>query len=79
MGEKILTGVLVGIGLLAIIFLFGFINAIFVSLLWNWIIPIIMPEGPLIGTITYWQAWGISILCHVLIPRGFSTTSKSKD
>jgi len=79
MGEKILTGIFVIIGFLAIVFLLGFINALFVSLVWNWIVPIVMPDGPLVGAITYWQAWGISVLCHLLIPRGFSGFSKSKD
>lgn len=39
-------------------FLFGFI----VMLLWNWLMPDIFE----LGKITYWQAWGLVILAHIL-------------
>ena len=43
-------------------FLFGVI----VMLLWNWL----MPEIFGLGTITYWQAWGLVILSHILFKAG---------
>lgn len=36
--------------------------------LWNWIVPIICPSGIIIGTITYWQAWGIMLLSRFIFP-----------
>ncbi len=45
----------VGVGLA---FLFGFI----VMLLWNWLMPDIFG----LPTISYWQAWGLVLLSHIL-------------
>jgi len=56
--QKILIGI--GFGLLGIglAFLFGWI----VMLLWNWL----MPEIFGLKRVTYWQAWGLLILCCIL-------------
>jgi len=43
-------------------FLFGF----FVMLLWNWLMPTIFG----LGTINYWQAWGLVLLSHLLLKAG---------
>jgi hypothetical protein len=43
-------------------FLFGF----FVMLLWNWLMPAIFG----LGAITYWQAWGLVVLAHILFKSG---------
>jgi hypothetical protein len=43
-------------GVLAL--LFGLI----VLVLWNWLMPAIFG----LGTITYWQAWGLVLLAHIL-------------
>jgi hypothetical protein len=43
-------------------FLFGF----FVMLLWNWLMPTIFG----LGSINYWQAWGLVLLSHLLIKAG---------
>jgi hypothetical protein len=54
-------------------FLFGFI----VMLLWNWL----MPEIFGLGTITYWQGWGLVILAHILFksfPSGHDSEKKKK-
>ena len=58
LAEKILIGI--GFGLLAIglAFLFGWV----VMLLWNWL----MPEIFGLKRVTYWQAWGLLILCCIL-------------
>lgn len=50
-------------GGLAIAVLFAFIFGLFVKLLWNWLMPDIFG----IKQITYWQAWGLVLLSHLLI------------
>lgn len=55
----VIGGVLIG-GLLA--FLFGFV----VMWLWNWLMPDIFG----LTTITYWQAWGLVVLSHILFKLG---------
>ena len=50
MGMKIILGILMGIGGVGLVFLFGWI----VMLLWNWL----MPEIFGLTTLSYWQAWG---------------------
>lgn len=47
--------IILGVGLL---FLFGFV----VRLLWNWL----MPELFGLKKVTYWQAWGLLLLCSIL-------------
>jgi len=39
-----------------------FVVSAIVMLLWNWIIPAIFS----LSTLTYWQAMGLFILCHIL-------------
>jgi len=55
----ILGGIALAVGFA---FLFGF----FVMLLWNWLMPTIFG----LGTINYWQAWGLVLLSHLLIKAG---------
>ena len=43
-------------------FLFGY----FVMLLWNWLLPDIFG----LKKISYWQAWGLVLLCHLLFKTG---------
>lgn len=78
MGEKILTGALIVIGILGLVFLLCFINAFFVAMIWNWLVPILVPGGQLVGVITYWQAWGISFLCATLF-KSTNYQTQSKD
>jgi high-affinity Fe2+/Pb2+ permease len=47
---------------LVMAFLFGF----FVMLLWNWL----MPEIFGLAAISYWQAWGLVLLAHILFKMG---------
>lgn len=47
----------------AIAFLIGWI----VMLLWNWL----MPEIFGLKTISYWQAWGLVVLSHILVKPGY--------
>jgi len=44
----------------------AFFFGIFVKLLWNWLMPDIFG----LGTITYWQAWGLVLLAHILFKTG---------
>ena len=53
--------IFLGIGLIA---LFGWV----VMLLWNWLIPEIFGLKPL----SYWQAWGVLVLCAILF-KGFGS------
>jgi len=46
----------------ALSFLFGY----FVQILWNWLMPVIFS----LPKITFWQAWGLLILCHILFKFG---------
>ena len=60
---KIILMVIGGVVLaICMAFLFGWI----VMLLWNWLMP------PIFGlvTITFWQAWGLVILSHILFKAG---------
>lgn len=58
----------VGAILLALVFgaLGAAIAAVFVMLLWDWLMPALFG----LGEITLLQAWGLSMLCHFL----FKTT-----
>lgn len=76
--NKIVKWIMITAGALALVAFLAFINAYFIALLWNWLVPILLPEGPLVATITYWQAWGISVLCGLLF-RSTCTSSCSKD
>jgi hypothetical protein len=52
-------GILLGVG---VAFLVGFV----VQALWNWLMP------PIFGlpALTYWQAWGLLVLAHLLLGGG---------
>lgn len=63
-GKKVLLvigGVIFGA---AMALLFGFV----VKILWNWL----MTDLFNLPSITYWQAWGIAFLSHILFKGGFS-------
>ena len=66
LGMKIFLGFLMGIGGLALAFLFGWV----VMLLWNWL----MPEIFGLKQISYWQGWGLLILSSLLF-KGFPSNS----
>lgn len=55
----IVGGIIVGI-------LFAFLFGWLVMLLWNWIMPAVFG----LGTLTFWQAWGLVILTHILFKCG---------
>jgi hypothetical protein len=58
LGMKVFLGFLMGIGIISLIFLFGWV----VMLLWNWL----MPEIFGLKQLSYWQAWGLLILSSIL-------------
>jgi hypothetical protein len=62
LGMKFFLGFLMGIGIIGLIFLFGWI----VMILWNRLIPEIFG----LKQISYWQAWGLLILSSILF-KGF--------
>lgn len=66
LGMKVFLGFLMGIGIIGLIFLFGWV----VMLLWNWL----MPEIFGLKQISYWQGWGLLILSSILF-RGFPSGS----
>lgn len=57
-------GIIPGIGAawVAIAVLLAFLFGFFVMLLWNWLMPAIFG----LPAITYWQAWGLVLLSHLL-------------
>ena len=58
---KIAGWVLLGVCVAAAL---AFVLGIVVMALWNWLVPAITKGA--VGEITYWQAVGLFILCHLL-------------
>lgn len=58
---KIAGWVLLGVCVAAAL---AFVLGVAVMALWNWLLPVI--SNGAIGEITYWQAVGLFILCHLL-------------
>ena len=56
--KKILWGIVFAIGGIGLTALFGFV----VMALWNWL----MPEVFGLTQVSYWQAWGLLVLCWIL-------------
>ena len=65
------TGMIIGGVILAagLAFLFGLI----VMWLWNWIMPDVFG----LKELTYWQAWGIVLLAHILFKAGGHKDSRN--
>jgi len=59
------------LAIFGVLFLLMFLWAIPVMFLWNWICPELFG----LATVSYWQAWGLVVLIHLLWPSG-SNTSK---
>jgi hypothetical protein len=66
--QKILIGIGFGILGIGLLFLCGWV----VMLLWNWLMPDIFG----LKRLTYWQAWGLLILSHILF-KGFGSGHSS--
>lgn len=57
---------------LVVVAVFGLIEAVFVSLCWNYIMPFLFG----LPTIGYWQAFVLSFLCGMLFKNSSSTNTK---
>jgi len=57
---------------------FSWLIGIIVMLLWNWLVPILVPGGGLAATINFWQAWGLVVLIHCLFPTSTNISNPSK-
>ena len=51
------------IGIMAILVVVSFLEALVVQLLWNWLAPIFWATAPIL---TYWQAFGACILLSII-------------
>jgi len=58
---KIVGWVFAGVALAGVL---AFVFGIAVMLLWNWLLPVITKGA--VTEITYWQAVGLFVLCHLL-------------
>lgn len=62
------------VGGLALAVLLGFLFGLVVKALWNWL----MPELFGLKEISYWQAWGLVVLSHILIKPGYGGNGGGK-
>lgn len=68
-------GAIIGLVLLVFALAFG-ISCLYAwigMLLWNWIIPILWAEAPVM---TFWPMWGLVELCSILFKTKISTNDK---
>ena len=70
-GARIISMVVIGLVTAAIL---GLVFGIFVRELWNWLMPDLFG----LKTITYWQAFGIVILGHLIFGGAGGSHSESK-
>lgn len=55
---------------------FSFLYAWIGMLLWNWVMPIIWAEAPVM---TFWPMWGLIELCSILFKTHNFNTNTKKD
>ena len=67
---EVAVGIVISLVLVAI---FAAITAVFTMLLWNWLMPTIFG----LVEISFWQAFGVNLLCGILFKSSIS--SKSSD
>lgn len=70
--EKIFIFTVVILGMIALSAVLGLIVAFPVMLLWNWLLPTLFHFPPL----SYWQAYGVYLLCSILFRSTSSSSSK---
>lgn len=70
--EKLMAGLLVLLGCILLLALFSLISPLWIMPLWNWLMPTLFG----LTKITYWQAWGISLLCGSLFKSASVSSSK---
>lgn len=66
--EKIFTVGAIIVGVFVLAMALGLLLAFPVMWLWNWVMPVLG-----VSTLTYWQSWGMFVLCNLL----FKGTSAS--
>lgn len=71
MGEDLFKAIGVIVAALLVAFALSFLFGWFVMLLWNWLIPMIFG----LTTLTYWEAFGLTVLCGLL----FKSTNTSSN
>lgn len=65
------------LGLIALIFVIALVLSIPLMLLWNWLMPVVFPDGGIVHHITWLQALGIMLLSSILF-KSSSSSSSSK-
>lgn len=65
------------LGLVALVIVLALVLSIPLWLLWNWLMPVIFPEGGIVHHITWLQALGIMLLSSILFKSSSSSSSKS--
>ncbi len=70
--ETIIAAMIVVISVITLIFVISFLVAIFIKLLWNWIMADIFA----LPIITYWQAWGLYLLSNLLFKATITKNNK---
>lgn len=60
------------VGFLAIVAVGALLTGFPLMWLWNWLMPMLFG----LKVLTFWQAWGVSVLCSILFKS--STTNKSE-
>lgn len=68
-------------GYLFMLFLYICLITWLLSMLWPWIVPAVFPglvaNGSIAAELTFWQYWGVSVLCAFLFkPGGIKVNSK---
>lgn len=71
--SKFIESFLAVIFVIIIAFLISLLFAWPFMLLWNWLMPMIFG----LTTLTFWQAFGLMLLCELMF-KGSSSTSNSK-
>ena len=61
---------------LALIFAFSCLNAWVAMLLWNWVMPMIWAEVPIMA---FWPMWGLVELCSILFKSKNFDTGNNED
>ena len=69
MTERVLGCIIIFLIVLACSFLGGWI----LMLLWNWLAPLFWASAPIL---TFWQAWGVSLILSLIGNKFRSTSSK---
>lgn len=68
--KKFIAGLIAVLGIFALVFIIDLIFAWPFMLLWNWLMPAIFS----IKTITFWQAYGLMLLCSFLFKSSNTST-----